>query len=34
MDYELVPWNELPPNMIVKYNISYKTATTIIPLVK
>ena len=34
MDYELVPWNELPPNMIDKYNVSYRTATAIIPLVK
>ena len=34
MNYELVPWNELPSNMIEKYNISYKTATAIIPLVK
>ena len=34
MDYELVPWDELPPNMIDKYNVSYKNATAMIPLIK
>lgn len=33
MDYEIVPWEELPPNMIEKYNIRYRSSGAIIPFV-
>ena len=34
MDYELLTWYELLLNIIDKYNVSYKNATAIIPLIK
>lgn len=34
MDFELVSWDELPQNMIDKYNVRYRSSGAIIPLVK